>query len=216
MKYLQERNDWFEIIKEYEKNKIVIIDNFYTEETCKFLKNKILNYKDIDFNFKYKDGYWTKHYYPNSYYYINEIVNELGKNFPDLKDKFFLGWIFFYDTICKGTKIHADRAKYTLNSWITPDECIEDMTKNGLIVYPIKLPEKYRTIGGNEKNPWNQDIADSIVKENNIKPIKIEYKYNRAVLFDGMFLHETNQVHTKPGKENQRMSFTLLFENLWK
>jgi hypothetical protein len=39
----------------------------------------------------------------------------------------------------------------------------------------------------------------------------LDYKYNRAVFFDGSFFHKTNDVDMKEGDENKRISYTMLF-----
>jgi hypothetical protein len=40
---------------------------------------------------------------------------------------------------------------------------------------------------------------------------KIEYRYNRAIFFNGALFHKTDDVRTKDGIYNKRVSYTMLF-----
>ena len=65
------------------------------------------------------------------------------------------------------------------------------------------------------RKDWNEnpDKVKEYIKEKNIQPVKISYKSNRAIFFNGAYFHETNGVSMKDGIENRRVSYTLLFGN---
>ena len=96
-----------------------------------------------------------------------------------------------------------------MNVWVSSDKSVADINKNGLNIYRILPPSNW------SRKDWNGNPskAKKYIKDNNVKPIKIPYKSNRAIFFNGAYFHETNEVCMKPGVENMRVSYTLLFGN---
>ena len=54
-------------------------------------------------------------------------------------------------------------------------------------------------------------LALTYLQSLNIKPTQVPYKSNRAIFFDGAYFHNANNVSTKEGFENRRISYTMLF-----
>ena len=89
---------------------------------------------------------------------------------------------------------------------MTPDECVEDHNKNGLLIYKKKAPKSWR---------WRDYNANVPLLEVFLKGTKydiIPYKYNRAIIFRGNTFHSTNSVYMKPGDENKRVNYTFLYD----
>ena len=95
---------------------------------------------------------------------------------------------------------HIDPGSYfTVNIWVTSDDAILDKSKNGLKVY---------------KKKYNKMNHGGVVEEEFIKTTSydiIPYRYNRAVVFRGNTVHETNDVSMKSGDENKRINYTFLY-----
>ena len=92
-----------------------------------------------------------------------------------------------------------------MNIWVTPDECVEDHDKNGLVIFKRKA----------HKMSWRQYNSDGDFIDKYLKGSKydrIPYKYNRAVIFRGNTFHSTDSVHMKPGDQNKRINYTFLYE----
>jgi len=118
--------------------------------------------------------------------------------------KYTRAWSFLYDSNCDGVGIHADPAGYNVNVWVTPDECVLDTNKNGLLIWLIKPPKGM---------PWEEYNYNPPGVTEGHQPIKIPYKFNRAVIFDSKYFHKTDSVSMKEGLENRRINFTFLYES---
>ena len=100
---------------------------------------------------------------------------------------------------------HADPSFINVNIWVTPDECVYDHAKNGLVIYKKKAPKEWTHF------QYNADVnrIRTYLKES--KYDRIPYKYNRAIIFKGNTFHSTDSVYMKPGDENRRVNYTFLY-----
>ena len=155
----------------------------------------------------YKGGYWgiadvkdkCEAYRNLSQRFINEIDILKGK-------EYYSGWIFVYNNKCDGITPHADPAATNINVWITPDHCVEDANKNGLIIYRKKAPADWSYKDYNENVPKIRSLLEGADKQ------EIKYKCNRMMMFDSNRFHETNGVCMKEGEWNRRMNVTFMFK----
>jgi hypothetical protein len=94
-----------------------------------------------------------------------------------------------------------------VNFWLTPDEANRDPEHGGLLVYPIEAPADwdFETL-----NNATEQMA-ALIAEKAVKPIKIAYRQNRAVIFRSRYFHTTDQVDFEPGYLNRRINVTLLY-----
>ena len=198
MKMLQERNHW-----KFNFNKVTIIDNFFTPQCLDILKYRVLYAKHFDTIYK---TYQAIDYRGNQDYITNLIVKEL-KNKLNLLPFFQRAWSFVYDNESPGVDLHCDPSELNMNVWVSSDESIKDKSKNGLNIYELKPPRSWN------RSEWNTDPLKikAFIVTKKIKPIKIDYKSNRAVIFNGAYFHSSNGVSMKEGAENKRVSYTLLF-----
>ena len=208
---LNPEKDWKKVENDYikSKNKIIYIDNFLAEETIKELRN-----------FSLISKVWI-HQYDNKYLgafsdsgFISplhfQIGTELQEKLPNLFGKYEIEkfWGFKYDTaLGKGIGIHADFAYLNLNFWITPDEFNNDKTNGGLKVYDAPAPNdwSFDRYNGNANEIYN------FLEERNAKCEIVPYKFNRAVLFNSAYFHETDKIDFKKGYESRRINITYLF-----
>ena len=195
---LQERNHW-----KFNFNKVTVIDNFFTPQCLDILKYRVLYAKHFDTNYK---TYQAIDYRGNQDYITHLIVKEL-KNKLNLLPFFQRAWSFVYDTNSPGVFLHADPSELNMNVWVSSDESIKDKSKNGLNIYELKPPRSWN------RSEWNANPSKvkKFIATKKIKPIKIDYKSNRAVIFNGAYFHSSNGVSMKEGVENKRVSYTLLF-----
>ena len=183
----------------------IIIDNFFSDVICTYLREKCLyskqytkvywDYKALDFD----NGYSTESLKEISEQYVVPKISLVDSS------KYMRSWSFVYDNIARGVLPHADPSFINVNIWVTPDECVEDYNKNGLVIFKKKA----------DKITWDQYNTDSEFIERYLKGTKydrIPYKYNRAVIFRGNTFHATDHVHMKPGGENKRINYTFLYK----
>lgn len=196
---------WNFINSQLKKNQITIIDNFFTQELLSILKIRILYAKHVDTDYK---TYQAIDYQGNQDYITTLIVKEL-KNKLDILPLFQRAWSFVYHNESQGVGLHADPSEFNVNIWVSSDESVKDKFSNGLKIYKISPPSDWKR---KDWNPGkNTEKVKNYLDSNNVQPVKIDYKSNRAVIFNGAYFHESNQVSMKEGVENRRVSYTMLF-----
>ena len=117
------------------------------------------------------------------------------------------GWFIVYNSKCEGVPLHADRGYMTMNTWLTPDECMMP-NANGLIVWNKSVPNDWKFHQYNN-NIHNENLERLI---DDVDCIKIEHAFNRSTTFKSKLLHRTDRVHTLPGIHNRRVNLTLMFD----
>ena len=139
-----------------------------------------------------------------------QIAIELKKKLPRLFGKARLGrfWAFKYDSsLGKGINIHADFALINLNFWITPDEFNNDKNAGGMKVYDAAAPENWTF---HKYNRHTKEIYQ-FLNEKKANCTNVPYKFNRAVLFNSAYFHETDKINFKDEYEARRINITYLF-----
>ena len=210
---LNPEKDWNKVEMEYlnSEKQIIYIDDFLSKEAIKEIRE-----------FSLVSKIWI-HQMPNKYLgafsdsgFINplhlQIGTDLQKKLPKLFGKYNMAkfWGFKYDTtLGKGIGIHADFAYLNLNFWITPDDYNNDKNGGGLKVYDVPAPENWSFA------KYNSDAKNiyKFLEEKKAKCENIPYKYNRAVLFNSGYFHETDKIDFKEGYESRRINITYLFGN---
>jgi len=181
---------------------ITVVDNIF--------KDYVLNILRLRMQLADKFDHYYKEYKSISYGYEDSLTNDLAKEISKKfkLDKFKTAWSFIYDNNSKGVDFHADPSNTNVNVWVTPNESIEDSSKNGLLICDVKPPKKWtrEQYNGNLNN-----CVDKFLKKQNYNMYKIEYRYNRAIFFNGALFHKTDDVRTKDGIYNKRVSYTMLF-----
>ena len=188
-------------INKISKN-IKVIDNIFKDYVLHILRLRMQ--LAIDFDDYYKD--YRAINYDNKDSLTNDLAEEISKKFK--LNKFQRAWSFIYDSNSKGVNFHADPSNINVNVWVTPDQSIEDDSKNGLLICDIKPPKNWK------REQWNRNLdncVDKFLKKEKNNMYKIKYKYNRAIIFDGALFHKTDDVKTKNGIYDKRVSYTMLF-----
>ena len=176
---------------------IKIIDNFFTDDICTKLRNEMLDRKTYD---EIYEDYAAVNFYSRS------VESDFIENkISELKDyRYLRSWSFIYRNFARGVLPHADPARYTLSIWVSRDESILDWHENGLKIYMVKPVNEH-----SDKHANGHEYVYDIIK--NVDPVKIPYKYNRAILFDSMYIHSSDNVSMKLGDDNRRVGYTYLF-----
>ena len=201
--------DWKQIKDSIFSKGSAVIDNFFDVEFALTLREKILNnYKDAKPSNRYPD-YILKDADEKVFPSI-QIANDLYEHIQELKDTYSRSWVGVFENKGNGTSYHYDwESLVTLNIWLTPNECVQDFSKNGLLIFPVQVPQEVRE----EENPLvsqAQFVEEFMSLHKHVEPIKIKYNFNRAV-FQTSLLHATNGVSMKDGEDNKRVSMTILF-----
>ena len=203
--------NWGKVEMEYlnSPNQIIYIDNFLGEKAIQEIREFCLASKlwFYEFNNKYLGSFSESGFISPIHC---QIATELQKKLPRLFGKYNLGkfWGFKYDTtLGKGIGIHADFAYLNLNFWITPDKYNNKKNKGGLKIYDASTPEdwSFAKYNNNTKNIYK------FLNEKNAKCTNIPYKFNRAVLFNSAYFHETDEINFKDKYEGRRINITYLF-----
>lgn len=176
----------------------VIVDDFLKDHLCSYLCKRMQREKNFD---DYYEDYQAIDYTTE-----DSITKSLSEEIISKCDLQFFerAWSFIYNTTAKGVKLHTDPdADVTMSIWVTPNNSIIDLDKNGFKLSNIPYPKDHN-------KPIDKEVKDFIKKEK-VTFINIPYKYNRAIFFKSKLLHETNAVKTLEGIYNRRVSYTMLF-----
>jgi Tfp pilus assembly protein PilF len=138
-----------------------------------------------------------------------QIANELRGRLPGLlADKpLTLAWAYRYCGAFSGLGPHADDGDVSINFWITPDAANLDPDRGGLILWEREVPESYLRLD----RAAQRRVIEAIVAEPDVQTVSVPYRCNRAVLFDSMIAHSTDEFRFKDGFENRRINITLLY-----
>ena len=204
--------NWLDVEEQYfnSPKQIIYIDNFLSNEAIRELREFCLVSKI--WNAEYPDNKYLGSFAERGF--ISpihlKIATELQQKLPSLFGPYSLTkfWAFKYDsTLGKGINVHADQAVHNLNFWITPDEYNEDKNSGGLKVYDAIAPSDWNFDQYNK----NTDKIYKFLNDNNANCTKINYKFNRAVLFNSDYFHETDKINFKEGYKTRRINITYLF-----
>ena len=203
--------NWLDVEDEYlnSSNQIMYIDDFLSEEALIELREFCLVSKvwNKEYNNKYLGAFSDAGFISPIHL---QIAIDLKEKLPKLFGPHRLGkfWGFKYDTtLGKGINIHADFAIHNLNFWITPDEYNNKKDTGGLKVYDAPAPDNWTFSDYNNNN----DKIYKFLKDNNSNCTNVPYKFNRAVLFNSAYFHETDEIDFKDEYKGRRINNTYLF-----
>lgn len=206
LKVINDKN-WNEIESNFHKNGFVVVDDFLDIECANRLRNFVLfsNYRSGKYlEYAALDFYRPKKWFP----LLTNVTEDMNSNIPILRNfNFQRSWAFIHKNNAGGVNLHADPANININIWVTPDECVNNQEKNGLILWDKKAPEDW--IHKNYNGPLIE--CRKFLAEQHSLPRLIEYKFNRATIFNSSYFHETAGVSMKEGYKNRRINYTFLF-----
>ena len=182
------------------------VDNFFPDEICNRLRSLALHNESIDYKWgNYVARDFDKFHYSSSLRNIADRYVHSQVSFLK-KDSYIRSWSFLYDNKGPGGDPHIDPGSvYTCNTWVTPDECVDDKNNNGFYLYHKRVPKKYI------QYDYDNNVKKIYDFIKNSKRLHIPYKYNRAIIFKSNTFHETASVSMKPGHYNRRISYTFLY-----
>jgi tetratricopeptide (TPR) repeat protein len=205
--------NWLAVEEEYlnSSNQIIYIDNFLSDEALIELRefclvSKVWNREYLN---KYLGAFSDSGFISKIHL---QIATDLKKKLPKLFGPHSLSkfWAFKYDsTLGQGINVHADFATHNLNFWITPDEFNNNKNSGGLKVYDVAAPDNWTFSDYNN----NSEKIYKFLKDESANCINIPYKFNRAVLFNSSYFHETDEIDFKDVYEGRRINNTFLFGN---
>ena len=204
--------NWHDVEKQYfnSPKQIIYIDNFLSNEAIRELREFCLVSKiwNVEYpNNKYLGSFSESGFISPVHL---KIATELQQKLPKLFGKHNLDkfWGYKYDTVLgKGINIHADFALINLNFWITPDKYNNNKNSGGLKVYDAAAPEDWTF----HRYQRNYKEIYKFLSDKKANCINVPYKFNRAVLFNSAYFHETDKINFKDEYEARRINITYLF-----
>lgn len=205
-------HNWDEIAETYEREKLVVIDNFLKPEYAERLRKFYLFFPRVDdLWYDYAGLNFSKE--PDKVWFplLTNITEDIKKSALFLKDKEIMQiWAFIYNNSALGTPVHSDHpASTNFNLWVTPEESMNmSDDHNGLTIWKIPPPDDW---GPRDYN-CNILKINRYLAEQDPPKVKIPYKFNRVTIFHSRFFHKSYPVSSKPGYENRRINYTFLFK----
>ena len=208
---INSNKNWSDVEEEYlnSDNQIMYIDDFLSDEALIELREFCLVSKVWyrEYNNKYLGAFSDSGFISPIHL---QIAIELKQKLPKLFGPHILGkfWGFKYDSkLGRGINIHADFAIHNLNFWITPDEYNNNKNSGGLKVYDAPAPDHWTY------RDYNMDTVKiyKFLEDNSANCTNVPYKFNRAVLFNSAYFHETDEIDFKDEYVGRRINNTYLF-----
>jgi len=138
---------------------------------------------------------------------VVQIAETLKERMPRLLGGVPLSQVWAYRQVMGNEAIgtHADFAKVNVNLWVTPSEYNRVSESGGLRVYRAAAPDSWTF------DNYNNDVEmiKSLTSEKECKTI--EYRQNRAVIFDSRLFHESHKPQFVDTYEGMRINITILF-----
>ena len=208
---INEKNDIESLESEYlgKNPEILVVDNFLTPEALLELQEFYRN-ANI-FKYPYGNGYVGAFLAKGlSNKFILKLTEDLRKTYKNIFTNLQLtqAWAFKYDSKSKGINVHADDASINVNFWITPDHANLNKKTGGLKIWN-KLPPKEWDF---EEFNYNSPKIIKMLEAEKIKHKIIEYKENRAVIFNSKLFHATDNYNFKDSYEDRRVNMTFLYD----
>ena len=217
---INESNDIESLESEYLQKApgILVVDDFLNKEALAELQNFCLN-ANI-FKQPFQNGYLGAFL---SEGLSNEFILKLSEDlrltykniFKDLK--LMTALIFKYDSTEKGINIHADQSSVNVNIWVTPDNANMDKKSGGLQIWN-KIPSADTLVQVKELgfDAYNSDTEPTkkkkfLAENESIKQI-IPYRENRAIIFNSMLLHTTDNYNFRDNYEDRRINVTFFYD----
>ena len=208
---LNPNKNWEEVEEQYfnKAEQIIYIDNFLSDEAVRELREFCLVSKVWyqERRNKYLGAFSDSGFISPIHL---QIATELKQKLPKLfgNHRLVRYWAFKYDsTLGKGINIHADSAVLNLNFWITPNEHNNNKKSGGIRIYNVKAPDSWSF----QKYNRNLEEIYKMLDEKKAKCISIPHKFNRAVLFNSDYFHETDELNFTDKYEARRINVTYLF-----
>lgn len=202
--------DWDVVCKQYYEQGVAVVDNIISDvSTLNFLREYALKSTHRD---AFYEGYSASDFDKTDIhlYKIKALTSAAQKTIPLLNNKHFSrGWFFIYDTESGGVGVHVDpHSDITLNLWVTPDECMSgDNGCNGLNIWRIEPKPEW----GYDISNGNSAMCMEYIQQEQPEMVSVEYRFNRAVLFNSNYFHGSQPVRCRTGQENRKINYALLF-----
>jgi len=186
-----------------------VIDNFLYPDACHELHQELLTHAGWRYQ-EHLENPVLSNMKPEIET-IFSIAESLRAYCPSLLSGYELvsHWALMYPKNAPG-KVHSDIGAITLNIWLTPDEYNLDSTSGGLIFFDVK-----RQCEAAENKSISYLWSEQYMKDfTQGQKISVNYKWNRALLFDAKTFHQTDSfcfANLTPG--SQRINLSLAFDN---
>ena len=138
-----------------------------------------------------------------------QIVDEIRGRLPNVVGKSVLrnAWSYRYYGEAPGVRAHMDNGDVSVNFWITPDSATLNPDCGGLVVWNKRAPADY----ARNTKEQSDAILHRLLAEPDTREEHIPYRCNRAVIFDALTIHGTDDFEFRTGYENRRVNITLLY-----
>jgi hypothetical protein len=186
-----------------------VLDDLLEPATCRVLRERLIEH------WAWRPKNWVSEHLHNARPDIPEIhllAEELRAALPRvLKGLDFVEhWALLYTKNTPG-RIHSDHAQKTISIWLTPDEHNLDPERGGLVLHDVKRSAAMMP----HEHLMGQSASEYVRARTGGRSVRVPYRWNRAILFDAMTFHETDQLSfSLAGSDAYRMNLSLAFDDV--
>jgi len=117
-------------------------------------------------------------------------------------------WAFRYAPKAAGIDLHADQASWNVNMWLTDEAHNRNPQTGGMTIYGCRAPDDWQF----EMYNASPDRVRAYLESSNAASRRIEYKANRAIVFDSRLFHKTDPVEFSPEFDGRRINMTFMID----
>ena len=138
-----------------------------------------------------------------------QIIDEFRRRLPNVIGKAVLrnAWSYRYYGEAPGVRAQMDNGDVSVNFWITPDSANLNSDSGGLIIWNKRPPADYARSTKQQADA----VLHRLLAEPDTRKDRIPYRCNRAVIFDALTIHGTDDFEFRLGYENRRSNITRLY-----
>ncbi|MHC0068201.1 hypothetical protein ACWATR_35945 [Nostoc sp. UIC 10890] len=204
--------NWQSVLEVYQASapfNYAVMDNFLHPDICHKLHQELLNH----WGWSYQEH--LEHPVISNTAPEIETIFMIAESLKAHCSSLLLGyelveyWALIYPKNAPG-KVHSDIGAITLNIWLTPEQYNLDSSSGGLIFFDVKRQSEAAS-NQSVSYLWSEQYLKDFTQG---QKATVNYKWNRALLFDAKTFHQTDTfcfANLKP--DSHRINLSLAFDN---
>lgn len=193
-----------------EGSPVYVVDDFLAPETLAAMRRFLLQ-STIWYDARPQRGYLGAHLHDGLACNLVCRVSETVQDFAtSLIGNGFLSqvWAFRYAPKAAGIDLHADQANWNVNMWLADESYNRSPDSGGMTIHGCRAPDAWQF---EMYNASPDRVRDHLTRQNSPSR-RIDYRANRAVVFDSRLFHKTDPIDFEPDFEGRRINMTFMID----
>lgn len=189
---------------------VYLVDDFLAPETLAAMRRFLLQ-STIWYDARAQRGYLGAHLHDGL---ACDLVRRMAEAVLDFATGLigpgFLSqvWAFRYAPKAAGIDLHADQANWNVNMWLTDTAFNRRADSGGMTIHGCRAPDDWQF----EMYNASPDQVRAYLTSQGAPSRRIDYRANRAVVFDSRLFHKTDPVDFAPDFDGRRINMTFMID----